>query len=593
MESDNFKIISVDRNLISIEILDPGEFDNHFNIGSFIKIPHDKSSTEEYIVGVIENYKIKANDDSDPESANTPASFIIEVRLIGTYIKIGTTGKYVFNRGAHGVPLPPNNGIAVFEKSDFENIFSCRLEPSEQFTFSRLAENLDIPVPINGNKFFNKHFAIVGSTGSGKSHTLAKIIQQAVKEKDGGFKGLNNSHIVIFDIHGEYKKAFPDGRHINHTNIKIPYWLFDSEELADLFIESNEDNSHNQVSVFKHAVRENKVKHNKHIDADKIYFDSPVVFDIREVINYIKNVNNEVVGKCAGENLPKLSNGTLVKDRKDHYFDCELEFCEASQAAATRASAGPYKGDFERFILRLENTVNNPRLRFIFDTQEAVTLQSVMEHLLGFGVKTSNVTVVDVSGIPFEVLSSTVSLISRILFDYGYYHKRSLPTGVDCEVPLLIVYEEAHKYVPQSNLVKYRASKNAIERIAKEGRKYGVTLGIVSQRPSEVSETIFSQCNNFIAMRLTNPDDQNYVKKLLPDAIGDITSSLPSLQSGEALIIGESIALPSVVKIDLPDYEPESTDIRYLDLWKKAWKDVDFKKLSDMSSGIYNEDKKS
>src|SRR3989344_3895541 len=536
MESDNFKIISVDRNLISIEILDPGEFDNHFNIGSFIKIPHDKSSTEEYIVGVIENYKIKANDDSDPESANTPASFIIEVRLIGTYIKIGTTGKYVFNRGAHGVPLPPNNGIAVFEKSDFENIFSCRLEPSEQFTFSRLAENLDIPVPINGNKFFNKHFAIVGSTGSGKSHTLAKIIQQAVKEKDGGFKGLNNSHIVIFDIHG---------------------------------------------------------KHKKHIDADKIFFNSPVVFDIREVINYIKNVNNEVVGKCAGENLPKLSNGTLVKDRKDHYFDCELEFCEASQAAATKASAGPYKGDFERFILRLENTVNNPRLRFIFDTQEAVTLQSVMEHLLGFGVKTSNVTVVDVSGIPFEVLSSTVSLISRILFDYGYYHKRSLPTGVDCEVPLLIVYEEAHKYVPQSNLVKYRASKNAIERIAKEGRKYGVTLGIVSQRPSEVSETIFSQCNNFIAMRLTNPDDQNYVKKLLPDAIGDITSSLPSLQSGEALIIGESIALPSVVKIDLPDYEPESTDIRYLDLWKKAWKDVDFKKLSDMSSGIYNEDKKS
>ncbi|MGS0749008.1 ATP-binding protein [Halpernia sp. GG3] len=119
----------------------------------------------------------------------------------------------------------------------------------------------------------------------------------------------------------------------------------------------------------------------------------------------------------------------------------------------------------------------------------------------------------------------------------------------------------------------------AIERIAKEGRKYGITLGIVSQRPSEISETIFSQCNNFIAMRLTNPEDQNYVKRLLPDTLGNLTETLPTLQAGEALLIGESIALPSLVKIDPCDPSPKSSDIPYFEIWKDEWKEIAFQKI--------------
>ncbi|MBA3037774.1 MAG: ATP-binding protein, partial [Desulfobacterium sp.] len=149
-----------------------------------------------------------------------------------------------------------------------------------------------------------------------------------------------------------------------------------------------------------------------------------------------------------------------------------------------------------------------------------------------------------------------------------------------CETPLLLVYEEAHKYVPKSDLVKYRASKTAIERIAKEGRKYGITLGIVSQRPAEISETIFSQCNNFIAMRLTNPDDQNYVKRLLPDSLGNLTDTLPALKTGEALLIGDSIVMPSIVKVDeCKEYCPSSNDINYVEIWKEKWKDVVFNKI--------------
>ncbi|UJL45788.1 ATP-binding protein [Virgibacillus sp. NKC19-16] len=176
------------------------------------------------------------------------------------------------------------------------------------------------------------------------------------------------------------------------------------------------------------------------------------------------------------------------------------------------------------------------------------------------------------------MLSITVSLITRLLFDFSYYKKKLYGKN---ETPLLLTFEEAHKYAPKSNLAKYRSSTTAIERIAKEGRKYGETLAIISQRPSEISETIFSQCNNFVAMRLTNPEDQNYVKKLLPDSQIGVTDKLPSLQSGEALLIGDSVIMPSVVNIDRCDLEPSSNDVKYIEAWKERWNDIIFKDIID------------
>jgi hypothetical protein len=547
-------------------------------IGSYLEISDNENHK---LIVIIENYSIEyieetKKEDDGAETVLKSRKYVIEASPLG----IIENNK--FRRGNDSLTIPPTE-VKPAKKEDIEKIYQSNIEDKEKFIFSELVQDSTIKVPVNGNKFFNKHFAIVGSTGSGKSHSVATILQQAVKEKkSGGFDGLNNSHIVIFDIHGEYKKAFPDANHINSGNIKIPYWLFDSDELGDLFIESNEDNSHNQVSQFRYAVTENKKKENPEVNQDKIYFDSPLKFKIDEVIQYIKNMNNEVIGKLEGENVPKKNDESLIHNRINCYFTEDILFCEQSTAAAKRASAGPFKGDFERFILRLETIRNNPRLKFLFEDIEKLTLEDVLKQFLGYSKKGQNVTVIDLSGIPFEVLSITVALISRILFEYGYYYKKLLDGDIDCETPLLLVYEEAHKYVPKSDLVKYRASRSAIERIAKEGRKYGVTLGIVSQRPSEISEIIFSQCNNFIAMRLTNPDDQNYVKKILPDSLGNLTSYLSSLQSGEALIIGESIILPSLVKINFPENAPKSTDISYLDIWKEKWKDdVDFGKITE------------
>ncbi len=562
-ESINAEVIAVYPNKVKISVDDLSKFvaiDDQvekLKVGSYLEIADDDNHK---LIAIIESYSIVVD-----EKKALGRTFVIEAN------PLGIIEDKVFTRGGDSLTIPPTKVVPA-KKDDIEAIFNASVKEEDKFCFSSLVQKSSIETPVNGNKFFNKHFAIVGSTGSGKSHTVAKVLQNAIRAKKGQYSGLNNSHIVLFDIHGEYKKAFPNANHINSQNIKIPYWLFDSDELGDLFIESNEDNSHNQVSQFRYAVTENKKKENLSFPQEKIYFDSPLKFKIDEVITYIKNMNNELINKKKNRN-PTTKSGDSIENRIPKYFENLLEFEKVSADYVN----GPYTGDFERFILRLETIRNNPRLKFLFDSAESLKLENILRQFIGYSESKSNITVIDLSGIPFEVLSITVSLISRILFEYSYYYKKLLMEDIDCETPLLLVYEEAHKYVPKSNLVKYRASKTAIERIAKEGRKYGVTLGIVSQRPSEISETIFSQCNNFIAMRLTNPDDQNYVKRLLPDSLGNLTDTLPSLKTGEALLIGDSIVLPSIVKIDkCAEHKPSSNDIPYIEIWQEHWKDVNF-----------------
>ena len=586
-------VTSVYPNKVKIEVAEITAFKENIDdalgdlkIGSYLEISDNDGCK---LIAIIESYQIELKErhkeGSDGEKETYPA-FILEANPLGT-IK-----EDKFTRGGDSLTIPPTE-VKPASEASIKLIYENGFEPAEKFLFAKLAQDENVEVPVNGNKFFNKHFAIVGSSGSGKSHTIAKIIQKAIEEKkEGGFDGLNNSHVVIFDIHNEYKTAFPDANFLDINNLVLPYWLLNSEELSDLFIESNEQNSHNQVSQFQFAVTENKKKHNSAVNQDKIYFDSPLKFDINEVIQYIKNINNEVIGRLEGEGIPKKSDGSLIHNKIDSYFTEDITFCEQTTRAADKSSGGPYKGDFERFILRLENTIGNKRFNFLFN-DKSFDLKNVLENFLGYKrkikdssgneieVDNSNITVIDLSGVPFEVLSITVSLISRILFDYGYFYKKYLNAGVDLETPLLLVYEEAHKYVPKNDFAKFRASRSAIERIAKEGRKYGVTLGIVSQRPSEISETIFSQCNNFIAMRLTNPTDQNYVKRLLPDTLGNLIDNLPSLQLGEGLLLGESIIMPSLVKIEKCDEtrQPSSNDVKYLEIWKEEWKEVNFNKI--------------
>lgn len=539
-EKLNAEVVSVypDKVKISVDKLEDFKLaDEALKVGSYLRISDNENAV---LIAIIENFSIEVNDDGNRKH-------VIEANPLG--IIKGDE----FIRGGDSIAIPPKK-VEPATVEEIKKIYEQSISKEESFIFSSLSSNHSIRIPVNGNKFFNKHIAIVGSTGSGKSHTLSTIIQKAVAKKNGDYK-LNNSHVVIFDIHSEYKSAFPDANLINTKNLVLPYWMLNSDELQELFLDT-ESNDHNQRYIFKESVVDERRKNFKGSDQEKtkIHFDSPLFFDIEKVLEFAVNKNNEII-------------------------DTGEVYASGAKKGQPKTTQGSLHGKLTNFVNRLENKINDKRLDFLLgDSAKNISFEETLAQLIGYKKDDrSNVTVIDLSGVPFEVLSITVSLISRILFEYGYFYKRlrseKYPEEkINNDIPLLLVYEEAHKYVPTSDLAKYRASKNSIERIAKEGRKYGVTLLLASQRPSEISETIFSQCNNFIAMRLTNPNDQNYVKKLLPDTLGKLIDTMPSLKAGEGLLIGESIILPSIVQIDKCENPPSSNDIPYWELWKEEWK---------------------
>ncbi len=509
--------------------------------------------------------------------------FLIECQAVGTLVD----GK-TFERASVLLPVP-TEPVYIAEKDTLDKLFAADVD--YQFPLGYLSLNKSIPLKVHGDRFFSKHVAIVGSTGSGKSCAVARILHDVVGISDKTNTNIgkqNNSHIVIFDIHDEYAAAFGLAEEQSFTlnrldidSLCLPYWLMNSEELESMFIESNEQNSHNQVSQFKHAVILNKEKHNPTIR--EMTYDTPVYFSITEVYRYIENMNREVIGRLDGENRPKLSDGTLVDDRKDHYFDQLCMFVAPSTANATKATVGPFHGEFNRFVTRLETKLADKRLRFLLhstkpdgSTFKTEDFEHIMMQFIGY-LNRANVTIVDLSGTPFEVLSITVSLVSRLIFDFCFHYSK-LRHRQDTlnDVPMLIVCEEAHNYIPQRDDAAYRSSRKSLERIAKEGRKYGLSLMVVSQRPSEVSETIFAQCNNFLALRLTNSADQQYVKRLFPDNSNGITDILPNLAPGECVVVGDAVLLPAVVQMPLPLPEPYSQSVCVHKEWQVPWKDVTF-----------------
>lgn len=566
--------------LIRIEVDNPAKFETHkarLSVGQYLLIASGNSL---YLLSTIMAIRASHTDKPSEESV---FRFQIDTQPVGTWSQDGE-----FTRGSHTLPVPTEFAY-VAPAAVLAEIFSAQL--GSAFSFGTLSIAPDVKLEIDGDKFFSKHVAIVGSTGSGKSCAVAKILQTVVGI-DGNTnihkEAQKNSHIVIFDIHAEYAAAFKLENSESFTlnlldvdTLKLPYWLMNAQELEEMFIESNEINSHNQISQFRHAVVRNKCKHNPTLTS--VSFDTPVYFSIDEVVTYIENMNAEVIGKLADEGKPKFSNGTLVSDRDTYYFEKVHSFVVSSTSKETKATNGPFNGEFDRLILRLRTRLADPRLKFLFyplksdgSRLETSDFADVVRQFIGYLTK-SNVSIVDLSGIPFEVLSIVVSLISRMIFDFGfYYSKRRHVDGNVSDVPIMVVCEEAHNYVPKSGGAQYDSSRKSIERIAKEGRKYGVTLMVVSQRPSEVSETIFSQCSNFIALRLTNAVDQNYIKSLLPDLSAGIGDLLPNLAQGEFLTVGDAPLMPTVGRFALPVPEPHSRSVNYLQEWNSGWRDVNF-----------------
>ncbi len=321
----NAEVISVYPNRVKIAVDDLSEFQpetESLKVGSYLRIADNENAI---MIAIIENFSIEVKE-------NGERSYNIEALPLGMII--GDE----FVRGGDTIAIPPKK-VEPATKEDIKKIFMESVGEDEKFLFSKLSSDQEISIPVNGNKFFNKHIAIVGSTGSGKSHTVCKIIQNAIKEKSGNF-ALNNSHIIIFDIHSEYRSAFPNANFLSIDNLTLPYWLMNSEELEEILLDTGERDNYNQSSIFRTLVTENKIMHNR--EERKIFYDTPVFFDIGEITNAVNNLKNETYN-AKNNSRYMINDGSykLPSDRKTEetsgielteeerikkYFQKELKF---------------------------------------------------------------------------------------------------------------------------------------------------------------------------------------------------------------------------------------------------------------------------
>lgn len=470
---------------------------------------------------------------------------VVKANLIGThYDKLGTKHN-VFKRTLETVPeiealcyTLDGSRLTEFMKA----ISQIAIDKKNPLSLGHYVMDEAAEAWLDGNKFFQRHAVIVGSTGSGKSCTVARLLEQIAK--------LAAANAVVFDIHGEYEPLVGDGFQrikIAGPNdapttgiIYLPYWLLTYEEMISLMLDRSDNNAPNQAMAFSNTVIEQKRKKllalGKTDVAGSFTIDSPVPYVLTELIADLKTLDEEMI--------PGARAGTEKK--------------------------GPMNEKLTRFIQRLESKRTDKRLNFLFNESEDVIaydyIDKISKSLMhpnclqkGKGVK-----IIDFSEVPSDVLPLMVSLVGRLIFSIQQWIKK------ESRHPIAIFCDEAHLYLPEKTGSSIEdAGLHNFERIAKEGRKYGISLVVISQRPAEVNRTILSQSNNFIAMRLTNAEDQAVIKRLLPDSLGGFSELLPIFDIGEALVVGDASLLPSRIKIAKPTLEPNSATIEFWDDWQK------------------------
>lgn len=577
--------------------------DKQLQIGAFIKI---KDGNERSIVAQIQSYQTQES--INPATQEPKQSILVAARPLGVLDK--TDSGLNFTSGIKNISIPPQ-GVELITAKEIETMLSVNSGESS-FSFGTYYLDQNIQIHVDGNRFFSHHVAIVGSTGSGKSGTVTKILQNVVAYRKANTTNdhtddsvLNNSHILIFDVHGEYLHAFPSARllTVNHSEnaqncqpLWVPYWLLNAAELESLFIETGENNAYNQIAQFKAAVIQNKIRWNP--DVNNVDYDMPIYFSIQEVFQYIKNKNFEShYTDKSGKTYYATKNEEQVEYVPDDYeYLFQPHFFYPTTGNSNNSTLGVkvdakrngFYGEFTRFITRFQTKLNDVRLKFLladapdpeeFKKDPGLTYTKIVPMFFGHrAVETklsdeANITIIDLSALPFEVVSIIVSVISRLAFEVSYFQTKL--TGYNNK-PLMIVYEEAHRYVPKNQSSKYRDTREAVERIAKEGRKYGISEMIVTQRPSEISPTVLSQCNNFVIMKLSNQDDQNIVRSILPDTDNYFTNTLSSLNRREALLVGDAMANTSIIKVDDADPLPQSLDVDVYSEWSEDWKNIAF-----------------
>jgi energy-coupling factor transporter ATP-binding protein EcfA2 len=431
----------------------------------------------------------------------------------------------------------------------------------------------DLPVYLDVDHLLGKHTAIVGTTGCGKSYTVARLIQQLVTDYPGG-------NVVVFDLHGEYRNCFPNARHIRADLLSLPAWLHGFDDLFALCADlSNQFNIHNQRWAFRDGMLKLKQEYcgtvlKDSALADKIDLDAPIPFKFDHLQNYLHNLNSET----RDSDTDAIA---LEATETEEWFTRQMKFQPKKRG---KVSGVKLNGELDRLVLRVDARVHDPRYAFMFQysLKGKDDLPDIVRQMTGFlADKSSPVTVFDLSYLPSETVGTVVATISRMLFQVHFLAERGATT------PTLAVYEEAHNYISRSGRGAYGEARDSVERIAKEGRKFGIGTLVVSQRPSELSETLLSQCNTFLCMRLANTADKNHVLALLPDSMQMLTSVLPSLPRGQVIAIGQASKMPvrlEVSPIAENDRVPNSGDPEFGNHWSKKIgqrKEPDITKICD------------
>jgi hypothetical protein len=430
----------------------------------------------------------------------------------------------IFDRGVATYPLPQQT-IYLTPKRELKFIYGHGKGPSVH-----LGEHVGTggtPCFAEMNELLGKHTAILGSTGAGKSGAVATVLHSLLER--GTHSGVTKwkPSILILDPHNEYAHAFKD-QHVrlstDEGSLNLPYWLLNFQETLSLIIGKTEFVATSQSNIVKTALLKARIAagENLEIDCSKLSVDSPIPYLIEKFIQEVDLQRPQGSDKKQQEPFNSIINKLEILQR-----DSRMNFMMT-----------PWNGASDEFALILSQFVGASK----------------------------PIRIVDLSGVPNEVAAVCSAVIARTLFNLKVWQTSS---ERECD-PILLVCEEAHRYVPNRGEAQYEAAQEAIRRIAKEGRKYGIGLLLVSQRPSEVESTVLSQCNSWIILRITNDTDREYVRSILPDSMAGLTKMLSGLRRQEAIFVGQAAVLPSriLIKSLTHDQLPRSNDIDFDKGWQ-------------------------